>query len=428
MKLADANLFTSRLGKTIRSASLPVTFVAVMLASALSPMATGAADWPHWRGADFTGVTSESGLADAWPDGGPPTVWRVDGLGEGFSSVAIVGNDLYTQGTADGKSIVFAIDLRTGRKLWSRELGSRLIQDRGNGPRGTPTVVAEHLYVTTGKGLLAKLAREDGRVVWSVDVLERYGATNPYWGFSESPLVIADRIYVMPGGSKATVVALQAADGSEIWTGNYGQAASYSSMVPATIDGVETLVGFTQAAGIGVRRSDGKLLWEYAAPANRTANATTPLVSGNIVVYSSAYGTGAGAIRVAIDGDKATTKELWFESKLQNHHGGIALYKGHLYGFFGNALGCAKLETGEILWQARSVGKGSLTIADDKLYLLGEKHSVGLAMATPAGYREGGSFDLERIREPAWAYPVVSDGRLYIRDQDTLTAYDVRAR
>ena len=412
-----------------RSACCSLLLLAVGLSLIVAPLAATTSDSPQWRGPDRTGISPASDLLAEWPEDGPPILWRVDDIGAGFGSIATQGDTIYIQGTEGGDSAVFALSTEDGSRQWSTTLGPLLVQDRGNGPRGTPTLVDDHLFVITGTGILAKLQRNDGKIVWQKNLLTEYGASNPYWGISESPLVLDGVVYAMPGGDKASVVALDAGDGSEIWARSHGHRASYSSFMPATFHGVDVLVGFTQSAGIGVRRSDGELVWEYAAPANRTANAATPVIGGNIVVYSSGYGTGAGAIEILEgDGDKLETRELWFQSRLQNHHGGIVLYEGHLYGFFGNALACADLETGEIAWQARSVGKGSLTVADGKLFLLGERHRVGLADASPDAYTERGRFDLERIDEPAWAYPVVSNGRLYIRDQNTLTAYDVRAK
>ncbi len=391
--------------------------------------APGLADeWPQWRGPDRTGVSQETGLADAWPADGPQEVWRVDFLGEGYGAVAVTGDRLFVQGTRDGESIVFALDKQNGKEIWSHSLGPRLIQDKGNGPRSTPTVKGDTVYVVNGQGQVAALAGEDGSLRWQVDMLERFGASNPRWGISESPLVEDDAIYVMPGGTKATVAALDPRTGETIWTSSgLTDRASYSSLVPMRVGNIDALVGFTQSAGIGLKKSDGSLLWRYEAPANRTANAATPVIGRDLVFYSSAYGTGGGALRLMATANGIETEEAWFEARLQNHHGGVVLYDDHLYGFFGPALGCIELETGETKWRARSVGKGSLTIADGKLFLLSERRGVALAEATPDGYRERGRFEIEDRGQPTWAYPVVSGGRLYIRNQNLLRVFDVAA-
>ncbi len=388
-----------------------------------------AADWPQWRGPDRTGVSAEIGLADEWPEEGPPVKWRIEDLGEGFGAVAVVGERLYVQGTRGRESVVFARDVATGRLLWERVLGSRLRQNKGNGPRSTPTIVGEDLYVLNGMGELARLRVGDGSVRWQFNMLDRFSSSNPRWGISESPLVDGDRLYVMPGGRRGAVVALDRRTGETVWrSSDLGDRASYSSLIVADVGDVRTLLGFTQAAGVGLRAEDGKLLWRYRAPANSTANVATPIYSDGLVFYTSSYGVGGGALRLRPAADGIETEEAYFAANLQNHHGGVVLFDGHLYGFFGQVLVCADFKTGEIKWRARSVGKGSLTVADGKLFLLGERQRVGLAEATAAGYREKGQFRIASRGEPSWAHPVVVAGTLYIRDQNVLTAYDVSAR
>lgn len=408
---------------------LPFVVFGSLVASVPTSAATRlseAADWPQWRGASRDGVSSERGLAETWPEGGPPVAWQVDTLGEGYGAVAVVGRAVFVQGTSGDRSVVMRLSADTGRTLWSTALGPRLRQDRGNGPRSTPTVVDDKLYALNGMGELAQLDTATGEIGWQFNILERFGSRQLRWGISESPLVDGDRLYVMPGGRGGAIAALDRHSGETLWTsGELNDSASYSSLIAADIGEVRALIGFTQSAGVGVRMSDGKLLWRYTAPANATANAATPVYGDGLVFYTSSYGVGGGALRVVSAGDAIQSGEAYFATNLQNHHGGVILYQDHLYGFFGPALGCVELSTGEIKWRARSVGKGSLTLADGKLFLLGEKHRVGLAEATPEGYRELGRFEIEDLGEYSWSYPVVSGGRLYIRNQERLTAYDV---
>ena len=392
------------------------------------PVAAAADDWPQWRGPDRTGLSGETGLADSWPTEGPPEIWKIDGLGEGYGAVAVVGDRIYVQGTRRGDSVVFALDAANGQEVWSRVLGPRLEQDKGNGPRSTPTVVGDEIYVLNGMGQLARLKASDGSVVWQIDMLDRFSSRNIRWGVSESPLIEGDWVIVMPGGRDGSIAALERETGKTVWTSEtLTDNLSYSSLVAADIGGIRTIVGFTQQAGVGVRASNGELLWRYEAPANGTANAATPVVGDDMVFYTSSYGVGGGAVKVTPSGNGLSGDQAWFASNLQNHHGGVVLYEGHLYGFFGPALACVELESGEIKWRARSVGKGSLTVADGKLYLLGEKHKAGLAVATPDGYTELGRFEIADHGWPSWAYPVVSGGRLYLRNWDELTVYDVGA-
>ncbi len=401
----------------------------VLSASLAIGTAAEAMDWPQWRGPNRDGVSTETGLASSWPEGGPPVLWTRSGIGEGYGSLAIAGSRVLVQGTREGRSMVFAFSESDGTPLWERDLGPRLVQDRGNGPRSTPTIVGDDAYVLNEMGELARLDVRTGEVIFQVNILERAGSRNPRWGLSESPLVVDDRIYVMPGGERGTVVALERGSGEPVWSSDeLTDAASYSSLVMADVDGIATLVGFTQSGGVGLAAEDGRLLWRYEAPANPTANAATPVVGDGRVFYTSSYGVGGGAVDVRRSGRDVDADEAWFAVNLQNHHGGVVLHDGHLFGFFGPALVCADFETGEVVWRDRSVGKGTLTMADGKLFLLGERHGVALAEASVEGYEELGRFEIEDRGQPAWAHPVVSNGRFYIRNWDELTVYDVAAR
>lgn len=383
-------------------------------------------DWPQWRGPDRTGVSSETGLARQWPEQGPPLVWEISSLGNGYGTSAIVGDRLYIQGTRGDQSIVFALDLESGRELWSRSLGPRLVQEQGDGPRSTPTVEGGVLYVMTGLGELAALDGHDGSVQWQRNILDDFEGSKNRYGVSESPLINGDHVVVMPGGEGSTVAALNKHTGETVWTSaELSDAAGYGSFIAADVDGLRTLIGFTRAAGVGLRASDGSLLWRYERPSNEVANVATPIYDSGLAFYSSSYGVGGGAMRLHVKGDTVEAEEAYFSSRLQNHHGGVLLIDGHLYSFFGRTLTCANFETGEVVWKARSVGKGSLTSADGLLFLVGENHLVGLAEASPDGYEDGGRFAIEDHGRPSWAHPVVNGGRLYIRNQQQLSVYDV---
>jgi outer membrane protein assembly factor BamB len=245
---------------------------------------------------------------------------------------------------------------------------------------------------------------------------------------SESPLVDGDRVVVTPGGRGASVVALDKMTGKTIWAAKeLSEAAGYSSPVVVNVFGVRAYTTFTASAGVGVRASDGKLLWRYPRAANGTANITTPIVRGDKVFYSSAYGTGAGLVTLRAADGGLSAEESYFTRDMQNHHGGVVLVGGTLYGFNNAILTALDFVTGRMLWRDRSVGKGSVAYADGRLYLLSEDNVVGLAEVTPQGYRETGRFQIADQGLPSWSHPVVSGGRLYIRNQQTLTAYDIRA-
>jgi outer membrane protein assembly factor BamB len=387
------------------------------------------ADWPQWRGPDRTGIATETGLSKTWPTAGPPVLWSNSGLGEGYGSVAIKGDRMFVQGVKAGQSAVFCLNRADGKTLWVKQIGASLGQDRGPGPRSTPTIDNDRLFALTENGDLGCLKLSDGSVVWSRNILKDFGGRNPKWLISESPLVDGNRLIVTPGGDGASIVALDKTTGKTVWTTKeLSDGAGYSSCVVADIQGVRTIVGFTDRAGVGVRASDGKLMWRYEPVSNRTANITTPVVHDNKVFYTSAYGTGCALLDLKAEGGEIKAREVYFNREMMNHHGGVVLINGYLYGFNNAILSCIEFATGKLVWRDRSVGKGTLTFADGQLFLLSENNVVGLAEATPAGYREKGRFQIADQGWPSWAHPVVSAGKLYIRNQGTLTCYDVKAR
>jgi outer membrane protein assembly factor BamB len=324
---------------------------------------------------------------------------------------------------------LFALDRATGKTVWATALGPRVDQDRGAGPRGTPTVEGDRVYTLAENGELGCLKFGDGSVIWRRNILKEFGGSNPKWLISESPLIDGDRLIVTPGGNGASIVALNKMDGKTIWTTKeLSDEAGYSSCIAADIQGVRTIVGFTARAGVGVRASDGKLMWRYEPVSNRTANITTPVVSGDKVFYTSAYGTGCALLGLKAQGGEVKAEEIYFSREMMNHHGGVVLVDGYLYGFNNAILTCMEFATGKTMWRDRSVGKGTLTYADGKLYLLSENNVVGLAEAKPDGYKELGRFQIADQGLPSWAHLVVCDGRFYVRNQGILTCYDVRAR
>jgi outer membrane protein assembly factor BamB len=285
------------------------------------------------------------------------------------------------------------------------------------------------VYALTENGDLAAVRTEDGSPIWHRNVLEDFGGKNPGWLISESPLIDGEKLIVTPGGEDASIVALDKLTGETLWTTRgLSDRASYSSCIVADVEGIRMIMAFTAHAAVGVQASDGSVMWSYERVANRTANVATPIFYKNKVFYSSAYGTGAALLELKVEGDSIRAEEIYFTRDMQNHHGGVILVDGFLYGFSGSVLTCMDFETGKRLWRDRSVGKGSLTYADGHLYLVGEGHTVGLARATPEGYVETGRFSIEDYGKASWAHPVVSGGKLYIRNLGNLTCYDISQR
>jgi outer membrane protein assembly factor BamB len=236
-------------------------------------------------------------------------------------------------------------------------------------------------------------------------------------------------ILVTPGGKAGTVVALKKDSGDVIWQSKeVTEGAHYSSPVYAEIGGIKQIVQFANQSVFGVTLNEGKLLWRYTAPANGTANCCDPIIEDDLVFAASSYGTGGGLAKISQSGSVQTAEEVYFEKKMQCHHGGIVKVGDYMYSAASGSLICMNFKTGKIEWQHRGAGKGALTVADGMLYVLGEGHELVLAEATPEKYVEHGRFKIKEHGRPAWAHPIVAGGVMYIRDQESLTAYDVKGK
>jgi outer membrane protein assembly factor BamB len=408
----------------MKSTSIKALIATASITLLLSQVAAqSGGDWPQWRGANRDGISKETGLLKQWPAEGPPLVWKATGAGGGYSSFSVANNRLYTLGLRGNREFIVAFDVTTGKEAWATAHGGAFRNDRGDGPRGTPTIDGDRLYALGGNGDLSALDTRTGRIIWTMNVLDKFGGSNITWGISESPLVIGEKLLVNPGGPGASIVALNKKDGTLLWK-SQSDRAGYSSAMPVQIGNTTQVVFFTHTRAVGLDLKDGKLLWEYGRASNNVANAATPVVRGNRVFVSSDYGTGAGLVEIGAGG----AKEVYFTKDMRNHHSSSILIGDHLYGFSGGILTAMRFDTGEVAWRDRSVGKGSIVFADGHLYALSENGVVGLIEATPAGYKETGRFRIQQDSLPTWAHPVVAGGRLYLRDQDTIYAYDVREK
>lgn len=427
-----------------------------------------AADWPQWRGPNRDAKSADTGLLKQWGESGPPLAWRIDKLGGGDAGPAIAAGRIFIMSNRGDEEVVLALSEKDGSEIWVTPLGPAFAQRASQGREGpgcTPTVDGERLYVEGLAGNVACLQMADGKILWRRNLTEDFGGRVPMWSYRESPLVDGDKLIVTPGGADAILVALNKLTGETIWKatlpdspagdsatpGNSGDGrggargpgggggAAYASPIAIDFDGQRQYVQLTARTLIGVASSDGKFLWRYDRPANRMGiNCATPLYQDGMVFASSAYGAGAGLVKLSKNADGAVTaEEVYATTDMQNHHGGVILLDGCLYGASGGneggALVCLDFKTGKILWDQRAAvgrrAKGSLALADGMLYYRMEDGVVCLIEPNPQQYTERGRFQQpDRTRVPAWAHPVVANGKLYIRDQDILFCYDVKAK
>lgn len=385
-------------------------------------------DWNQFRGPNRDNLSPDRGLADRWPSDGPRLLQTIRGTGEGYSSVSLAGGRMYTMGNLNGGEFVIALDRNSGNVVWKTRNGDEYREGQGNGPRGTPTVIDGLVYSLGGNGDLSCLRADNGDVVWKQNILREYGGGNITWGISESVLVDEGKVICSPGGSDATVVALDAKTGRVVWKSRVPEqpTASYASPVVTTAGRIRQYVVFTSKGICGIRATDGEPLWGQNQSSNTTANCATPLVTGNYVFSSSDYGTGAELVELKGQGRTTVAQPVYFTRDMKNHHGGMVLLNGYVFGSNGDMLSCVELRTGKPTWRQRSM-KGSVVYADKKIVFRDEGGPVVLLEANPKEYRELGRFDQpERSGRPAWSHPVIADGKLYLRDMDTLLVYDLR--
>jgi outer membrane protein assembly factor BamB len=389
-----------------------------------------AADWPQWRGPHRDGVSAESGLLKEWPAGGPKLLWKAVGLGGGYSAPSVAAGRVYLIGARGQEEHVIALNETDGKQLWSRAIG-RVGPNKSQqwpGPRSTPTVDGNCLYALGSDGDLACLEVDGGKIIWRKSYRKDLGGIPGNWAYAESPLVDGDVVVCTPGGSTATLAALKKADGSVLWRSPLGDRAAYSSAVVGETGSVRQYIQMLAGGLVSVDAKTGKLLWRYTKSVNKTANIPSPLFHDGYVFSANGYGAGGGLIKLVPQGDKVTANQVWFMKSFANQIGGVVLVGDSLYGSGARSLLCVDFLTGKEKWESTAVGKASICYADGRLYVRQERGSMLLLEATPAGPREKGRFkEVDSSGTQRWPYPVVANGRLYLRDQGVLQCYDVKA-
>jgi outer membrane protein assembly factor BamB len=409
--------------------------ISVATAAMTAVTLTHAEDWPQWRGSLRDGVSRETGLLKELPASGPHLAWRAAGIGAGYSSVSIAKGVVFTIGDKEDASFAIALDAGTGKQVWTAKLGKPGAPGWGgfSGPRSTPTVDNDLVFVVGQWGEMACLKADSGKEIWRKDFTVDFGASRPEWGFAESPLVDGDAVMVTPGGPDGAVVALDKKTGSILWrTKDFTDRAHYASLITAEIGGVKQYIQLTAENVAGIAAKDGKLLWK-APRKGATAVIPTPVVRDNFVYVTSGYGIGCNLFKINHQGGAFIAEEVYSNKLMQNHHGGVVRIEDYIYGYSDSkGWTCQEMATGKALWQEKSkLGKGSIVAADGRLWLRGEdgKGTVALIDASTEGYKDHGSFNPpDRSDKNSWAHPVIANGKLYLRDQDVLLCYDVKAR
>lgn len=413
------------------AATQPAPQPAAQPAAAAAPSGP-APFWPVFHGPKNDNISPDTGLLKEWPKDGPKLIWTAKNLGEGYASVTTADGLIYTAGNADGKTFVIALDL-TGKEVWRVSVGDAY---KGSYPgvRSTPTLDGQLLYYETPLGDLVCLESKTGKQVWSMNILKDFEAKQIQWALAESPLVDGDRLICCPIGRKASVVALDKKTGKVVWLGKAVDGnAGYATPLIMAQQGLRMVLTMTSNALIGVNADNGELLFSYTHETKYEVNATTPIYRDGQIFITSGYGSGSEMLKLTVDGKKAKVEKLWSNKDLDNHHGGLVLLDGTIYGASQDgARGkwvAVDWKSGRTAYAEKGVGKGSLTCAEGMLYTMNEKRKLGLVPATPKEHKVVSQFDLPSGGQGAsWAHPVVIGGRLYVRYDQFLYVYDVRGK
>ena len=399
--------------------------VAGSLASAEAP------SWPVFHGPNGDNISTETGLLKEWPEDGPPLVWTAEGIGEGYASVSLAGGVIYTAGNIEDNTVITAMDL-DGEIKWQAECGKAWTGGPA-GTRATPTIDGDRLYYENPYGDVVCLDVAGGKKIWGLNILEEFDGKNIIWALSESVVIDGDHAICCPFGKKASVVALDKKTGEVVWTAaGTGDMAGYATVSIVEFAGHRMILAMSGKALVGVDAENGKLLFRYQHETKYDVNATQPIFKDGMVFITSGYGAGSEMVKLTASGGKITAEQAWETKDLDNHHGGVILLDGYLYGAdMQRSWICLDWETGQTKYSDGGVGKGALTCADGMLYTQAEnekKRTLGLVKPTPEGHQLVSQFAFpEGGQGRVWAHPVVCDGRLYIRHGDKLYVYNVKA-
>ena len=416
-----------------------MNFRSVLILGLLAlPLCAAEPDWPQFRGPKRDGLSPDTGLLKSWPADGPRLAWKAEGIGEGFSSVAVVGDKVITMGDLNDACYVFAVDRKDGRRVWEAKVGKPGGGSGYPGPRCTPTVDGDRVYAIGQHGDFICVGLSDGKVHWRVNLLKDFKGSSGTWQYAESPLVDGDKVLCTPGGREATILALKKMTGTEAWKGHTpdGESAGYSSIMISRAAGKKQYVTLTSKSVVSFDEQ-GRFLWRFGATddrfADNTANIPTVVLfdDPNLIFASAGYSRGGALIRLASAGGRIESKEVYWNEKLRNKHGGVIRVGEYLYGDYNDTgrIWCAEAKTGDVKWSRKDKteggGSAALTYADGLLYVRFQNGWVALVSADSKTYKLVSTFRVPNGSTNCWAHPVVIGGKFYLRERDAIWCYDV---
>jgi outer membrane protein assembly factor BamB len=392
-------------------------------------------EWAQFLGSHRNAISSAKGLNLDWKEKKPKEIWKMP-IGGGFSSIACVGDRLYTMVNRDKRDWAVCLDAANGKDVWTVDLAPiyRDKQGQGSGPRATPTYDNGRVYCLHPMGDLFCLNVKDGSEVWKVNIFDESKAKNPagatfYWGLAGSPLIEGDLVIVQPGGDKDNaVLALNKDNGKPVWSAGSAPGGFYGSPIAFDAAGRRMIVTATGSTLIGLDPKKGTELWSHKFGNQVKCNCATPIWTGEILFYSAAYGAGAVALEFVKDGAKVSVKEKWRSDNLHNQFATSVVHDGYIYGCDGDlgrcALRCLDLKTGEKKWEERKPGKCSLIAAEGRLICMSENGTLRLVELNPNKYVVKGELE-DLLTYKTWAAPALAKKRLYVRDEKNLICLDV---
>ncbi len=385
--------------------------------------------WPQFHGPNRDNLSAEKGLLKNWPEEGPVLLWTAKGLGHGYSSVSIAAGMIYTAGNIEKDTVVTALDL-DGKVVWQVKNGKAWTKDRP-GTRATPTIDGGRLFHQSPLGNVVCLQAWTGKKIWELNVIDKFKSKTSTWALAESLLIDGEHVICCPGGPQTCMVALDKNTRAVVWKApSTSELAGYASPTLAEYRGLRIIITLTSKGIIGVNADTGELLWHVKHESYADENVLMPIYHDGHV-FISTLKAGSVKWKIKVKDGKASLEEIWRSKELDNHHGGVLLVNGNLYGTStfrnSNLWVCLDWKTSEKKYMDKGVGKGSLTYADGMLYTLSENGNMGLVRPTPAGHKLVSSFKIPKGgKGNSWAHPVVCGGRLYIRHGEFLYAYSVR--
>ena len=407
---------------------LTVLYITLLIFSSFSLWSV---DWPSWRGENRTAISTESGLLQNWPIGGPKKIWTTDGAGLGYSGFTISKGVLYTMGAFDKNEMLLAFNANSGEKIWSIRVGELLTNGWGDGPRMSPSISAGKIYALGARGNLVCVEAKDGSLIWKKSLVQDLGGKIPGWGYTESVLVDNGKVICTPGGKDGSLAALDANSGKTLWrTKGFTDSAQYSSPISVSHQGEQQIIQLVMKNLVGINAKNGSVLWKSSWP-GKVAVIPTPIYSDGHVYITSGYGVGCKLVKIG----KNYPINIYENKVMKNHHGGVIKLGDYLYGY-SDSVGwaCQNFKTGELIWNEKKAHvKGSIAYADNRFYCQGESDGkVMLVEASPKGLKKHGEFIISpqtQKRNPKgriWTHPVICNGKLYLRDQEYISCYNLK--